>query len=141
MATLRLGLNVVLRLFAPIVPTITDEVWSWVFAEETGDSSIHLTNWPTVSELAAIPASEVTGSFSAACDAISAIRKSKSESGMSLNRELLTLDLETDEAGEHDLRLVRKDVAAAGGADDISFVPGTPTSDWRYMAHVKPLED
>ena len=140
-ATLRLGLNVVLRLFAPIVPTITDEVWSWVFAEETGDSSIHLTNWPTVSELAAIPASEVTGSFSAACDAISAIRKSKSESGMSLNRELLTLDLETDEAGEHDLRLVRKDVAAAGGADDISFVPGTPTSDWRYMAHVKPLED
>ncbi|GIT58963.1 MAG: hypothetical protein Ct9H300mP19_09110 [Dehalococcoidia bacterium] len=36
--------------------------------------------------------------------------------------------METDEAGEHDLRLVRKDVAAAGGADDISFVPGTPTS-------------
>ena len=60
---------------------------------------------------------------------------------MSLNRELLTLDLETDEAGEHDLSLVRKDVAAAGGADDISFVPGTPTSDWRYTAHVKPLED
>ena len=33
------------------------------------------------------------------------------------------------------------DVAAAGGADDISFVQGTPTSDWRYTAHVKPLDD
>jgi hypothetical protein len=35
---------------------------------------------------------------------------------------------------------VIKDVAAAGGADDISFVPGTPTSDWRYTAHIEPLE-
>jgi valyl-tRNA synthetase len=139
-ATLRLGLNVVLRLFAPVVPTITDEVWSWVFAEETGDSSIHLTSWPAVAELAAIPAPDVTGSFAAACDAISAIRKAKSESGMSLNRELLTLDLEADDAGQHDLMLVRKDVAAAGGADDVGFVPGTPTSDWRYTAHIKPLE-
>ena len=139
-ATLRLALNVVLRLFAPVVPTITDEVWSWVFAEETGDSSIHLTTWPAVAELDAISVPDVNGSFSAACDAISAIRKAKSESGMSLNRELLTLDLEADDAGQHDLMLVRKDVAAAGGADDVGFVPGTPTSDWRYTAHIEPLE-
>ena len=139
-ATLRLALNVVLRLFAPVVPTITDEVWSWVFAEETGDSSIHLTTWPVVAELDAISVPDVNGSFSAACDAISAIRKAKSESGMSLNRELSVLNLETDEVGQQDLTLVIKDVAAAGGADDISFVPGTPTSDWRYTAHIEPLE-
>ncbi len=139
-ATLRLALNVVLRLFAPVVPTITDEVWSWVFAEETGDSSIHLTTWPAVAELDAISMPDVNGSFSAACDAISAIRKAKSESGMSLNRELSVLNLETDEVGQHDLTLVIKDVAAAGGADDISFVPGTPTSDWRYTAHIEPME-
>ncbi len=139
-ATLRLALNVVLRLFAPVVPTITDEVWSWVFAEETGDSSIHLTTWPAAAELDAISMPDVNGSFSAACEAISAIRKAKSESGMSLNRELSVLNLETDEVGQHDLTLVIKDVAAAGGADDISFVPGTPTSDWRYTAHIEPLE-
>jgi valyl-tRNA synthetase len=139
-ATLRLALNVVLRLFAPVVPTITDEVWSWVFAEETGDSSIHLTTWPAAAELDAISMPDVNGSFSAACEAISAIRKAKSESGMSLNRELSVLNLETDEVGQHDLTFVIKDVAAAGGADDISFVPGTPTSDSRYTAHVEPLE-
>jgi valyl-tRNA synthetase len=139
-ATLRLALNVVLRLFAPVVPTITDEVWSWVFAEETGDSSIHLTTWPAAAELDAISMPDVNGSFSAACEAISAIRKAKSESGMSLNRELSVLNLETDEVGQHDLTFVIKDVAAAGGADDISFVPGTPTSDSRYTAHIEPLE-
>lgn len=139
-ATLRLGLNVVLRLFAPVVPTITDEVWSWVFAEETGHPSIHRAPWPTVEELDSIAAPEVAGSFQAACDAISAIRKAKSESGVSLNRELLSLVLEADEAGKADLRLVMDDVAAAGGAEAIVFAEGTPSADWRYTAVIEAAE-
>jgi len=139
-AALRLGLNVVLRLFAPVVPTITDEVWSWVFAEETGEPSIHKAPWPTTEELDAIAAPEIAGSFPAACEAISAIRKAKSESGVSLNRELLSLVLEADESGESDLRLVIDDVAAAGGAESISFVAGEPSADWRYTAQIEPAE-
>ena len=46
-ATLRLGLNTLLRLFAPFVPTITDEIWSWTFTEETNYPSIHQAPWPT----------------------------------------------------------------------------------------------
>jgi valyl-tRNA synthetase len=139
-ATLRLGLNVVLRLFAPVVPTIADEVWSWVFAEETGHPSIHKAPWPTIEEFDSIPAPEEPGSFPAACDAISAIRKAKSESGVSLNRELLSLVLEADESGKSNLRLVLDDVAAAGGAESISFTTGIPTADWRYAAQIEPAE-
>ena len=61
-ATLRLALNTLLRLFAPFVPTITDEVWSWTFAQETNYTSIHQTPWPTleaVDETTVIRASHV----------------------------------------------------------------------------------
>lgn len=139
-ATLRMGLNVVLRLFAPIVPTITDEVWSWVFAGETGHASIHQAPWPTPEEFGSVADPEIAGSFQAACDAISAIRKAKSESGVSLNRELVSLVLEADEAGESDLRLVADDVAAAGGAESIGFARGTPSGDWRYTAQIEVAE-
>ncbi|MDA1279020.1 MAG: valine--tRNA ligase [Chloroflexi bacterium] len=139
-AALRLGLNVMLRLFAPFVPTITDEAWSWVFAGETGNQSIHLASWPTVLELDAVAPPANAGSFQAASDAISAVRKAKSESGVSLNRELLRLELESDEQGENELRLVVDDVAAAGGANTIVFTRGTPSADWRYTAKIEPAE-
>ena len=129
-----------MRLFAPVVPTIADEVWSWVFAEETGHPSIHKSPWPTVEELDAIGAPEIEGSFHAACDAIAAIRKAKTEAGVSLNRELLSLVLEADESGRDDLRLVLDDVAAAGGATAIDFVDGTPSADWRYTAQIEHAE-
>jgi hypothetical protein len=48
--------------------------------------------------------------------------------------------VEADEAGQSDLRLVMDDVAAAGGADSISFVDGSPTPDWRYTAQIEPAE-
>src|SRR6185369_7359554 len=46
-AALRLGLDVLLRLFAPVLPYVTEEVWSWAFAGERDQPSIHGAPWPT----------------------------------------------------------------------------------------------
>ena len=40
-ATLMLSLQTFLKLLAPFQPYVTEEVWSWLFAEQSGDKSIH----------------------------------------------------------------------------------------------------
>jgi valyl-tRNA synthetase len=45
-AALRLAIDVMLRLLAPVLPFATEEVWSW-----THDGSVHTAAWPTVDEI------------------------------------------------------------------------------------------
>ena len=53
-AALRLGLSVLVRLFAPTLPFITEEVWSWVLADETGKPSVHRAPWTGAADFAVV---------------------------------------------------------------------------------------
>ncbi len=78
-AALRCALSTLLRLFAPIMPFVTEEVWSW-----WQEGSIHHAAWPdaaSVRELAADGdprVAEVTG------EVLGAVRKAKSEAQRSM---------------------------------------------------------
>jgi len=48
--TLRTGLEVMLKLLAPFLPYITEEIWSWSFVEEYNIESIHSTEFPSVND-------------------------------------------------------------------------------------------
>lgn len=101
-AALRLGLEVLLRLFAPFIPYVTEEVWSWAFAEETGQPSVHRAPWPTIAELASIPPPKDAGSLDLAIELYAAINKKKTELGASSGRVVLSTAI-----GAHEARLTR----------------------------------
>lgn len=92
-AALRLGLSVLLRLFAPVLPYITEEIWSWAFTEETGHKSIHRAPWPSASDFDGIEAPQDAASFELAVDAFTAINKAKADAKVSAGRVVESLVL------------------------------------------------
>ncbi len=112
-AALRLGFDVLLRLFAPVLPYISEEIWSWTFAEEKGEASIHRAPWPTASEFDGVAAPSDAGSFELAIGALAAINKSKADNEVSLGREVEKLVLKANAATLERLSAVEGDVLAA----------------------------
>jgi valyl-tRNA synthetase len=81
LATLRTALSVLLRLFAPILPFVTEDVWSW-----WQDGSIHRATWPTRSEL---PSGSADGAvFDIAGSVLAEIRKAKTAAKKSLRADV-----------------------------------------------------
>jgi valyl-tRNA synthetase len=112
-ATLRLGLSVLLRMFAPFLPYITEEVWSWAFAAETGCPSIHRAPWPGPEDFASIPEPADPESFDVAIACLAAINRGKSEAAVSMGREVASLTLAANARTRAILAPVLSDVLAA----------------------------
>jgi valyl-tRNA synthetase len=79
-ATLALTLDLVLRLFAPILPFVTEEVWSW-----WKPGSVHQTSWPRAEE---VTTSGDPAVLADVATALIAIRGAKSQAKVSMKTEV-----------------------------------------------------
>jgi len=91
--TLRLSLDVLLRLFAPVLPFATEEVWSW-----WREGSVHRRPWPTVAEIAAGGEPGDAGLLTLAAAVLAEVRKAKSSAKLSMRAEVARV-LVVDDAG------------------------------------------
>ena len=91
LVTLNWSLRTFLRLFAPFMPFLTEEIWSWRYTGES--ASIHKASWPTQEEVAVVEAPENEDSFAAAVEAISRIRGFKTENQVSQKRPVVGLEI------------------------------------------------
>ncbi|HTN81993.1 MAG TPA: valine--tRNA ligase [Acidimicrobiales bacterium] len=78
-ASLRLALSTLLRLFAPILPFVTEEVWSW-----WQPGSIHRAEWPDAAVVRAAASGGDRAVAEITAEVLGAVRKSKSEAQRSM---------------------------------------------------------
>ena len=117
-AALRTALSVLLRLFAPVLPFVTEEVWSW-----WQDGSIHRAAWPDPAELRALAGRADPAVLDTASAAIGAVRGAKSAARLSMRAPVRKLVISAGEDSLAGIRAVLGDIQAAGKVDQVMVVP------------------
>jgi valyl-tRNA synthetase len=105
-AALAIALKTLLRMLAPVMPFVTEEVWSW-----WQHGSIHLAGWPVAEEIAvdgdALLLEDLAG-------ALAAIRGAKSQAKVSMRTEINRAELNGPAETLDRLREIESDLRAVG---------------------------
>jgi valyl-tRNA synthetase len=114
------ALSVLQRLFAPYLPFVADEVWSW-----WQQGSVHRASWPAESEIVQVlgtPNADALALYVRTKEVLAAIRKRKSEQGLSAGAQLDRVIVRDNAGLDAALRDGLRDLTTAVRADVIEFV-------------------
>ena len=109
---LRAALSTLQRLFAPILPFVTEEAWRWWH-----DTSVHTAPWPTPTALGGDAAL-----IDPAVEVLTLVRRAKTESKVSQRAEVTTLTVHAPPALHVALEAGRTDLVDAGSIIDLTVV-------------------
>ena len=114
--TLILILENLLKLFAPFVPMITEEIWTTMYPN---NKSIHIQDWPKNLniEFGNISSKE----FEAAKEAISSVRKGKTSLGIGLGKEIEKIKIITNAEKQSTIKEILSDLKDASRASKIEI--------------------
>lgn len=114
-ATLATVLDKLLRLFAPVLPFATDEVWRW-----WRSGSVHGAAWPQAAELDAVAGSPAV--LDAVADALTGLRRAKAEAKVKQRTEILSARITGPQDQLGHLESALADLQAAAKAQSLELV-------------------
>ena len=129
------ALLTILKLFAPIMPHITEEIFNLYYSEKENVKSIHLSGWPAFDKALVNPDIEELGGI--AVELVSEVRKFKSGKGMSLKVEIAKLIVECDEAMQGKIKKVEPQIKATAKVRGIFFEKNDGALNTALAAKVK----
>ena len=134
-ATLAIALHTQLRLLAPFLPYVTEEVWSW-----WQDGSIHTQAWPTVVDLGAAAAADA-GLVDAVATALTGIRGAKSQAKVSMRAELSRVEISGPEALVRAAEQAESDLRRTGRiVGDLVFTVDDQAGELTVTAELAPTD-
>jgi valyl-tRNA synthetase len=107
------------RLFAPFLPFVSDEVWSWW---RTG--SVHVAAWPDAAGLTALAGGSSADVYEEATRVLGEVRKAKTEAKASLRAPVERVAVHGPSARLALVGAARADLAEAGSVADFALVEG-----------------
>lgn len=117
-ATLSWSLQSYLKLLAPFMPYVTDEIWSWGYAAETNTPSIHKATWPNVVEVATVKTPSEEGVLDIAAELLGKIHYAKSQAQKSLRWPVDKMELSIAKSDAFKVNVALADVIRAGRVRD-----------------------
>jgi valyl-tRNA synthetase len=113
------ALSVMLRLFAPYLPFVTDEVWSW-----WQPGSVHVAAWPDEAEVGAVSPRDAAAEdvLLAVRELLAGLRKKKSEAKRPMKAKIVRATVHHDAVVIARLKLAERDLAAAAGVASFVWV-------------------
>ena len=121
--TLYKSLLIILKLIAPIMPFITEEIYQEYFRKKEKDKSIHISEWPKIEDIGKEKQEEI---FEILMDRLTKIRTEKTNNKKSMNSEIiLTLEKKDKEKLEDvldDLKDVMNVKEIKEGKFEVEFI-------------------
>jgi len=111
-----------LKMIAPIMPHITEEIYQLYFANKEGVKSIHNQLWPEFDKTMVDKESEEVGDV--VIEILSIVRKHKSSNNLSLKTTVKELKVTVNEKLISGLEKAQDDLLAATKAEKIEYLPG-----------------
>jgi valyl-tRNA synthetase len=114
-AALTAALSVLLRLFAPFLPFVTEEVWSW-----SNEGSVHRSRWPSPAELMSLLTDNSDAArdsdraiYDSATDVLFEVRKQRSEAKQPLKVPISCVRIKGDASFVARIPLLEPDLRSA----------------------------
>jgi valyl-tRNA synthetase len=118
-STLYDSLLSILKLYNPIIPHVTEDIYQNLFKELEKDNSICVSNWPEYDESLVDGEAEIAGDF--AVKVISILRQWKHENKLALNAPLKEIIISCDSKDQKILEKVTDDVKGTMKVENIIF--------------------